>query len=91
MIHYITRYVNLILAIDFFSKSILSGENYIKMFRTFYYCMTGLKKEQKKKKPQKKMINKCKQNLEYIVHGNKMRLLIKIQVNFKVSNYCAKN
>lgn len=48
MIHYITRYVNLILAIDFFSKSILSGENYIKMFRTFYYCMTGLKKEQKK-------------------------------------------
>lgn len=51
MIHYITRYVNLILAIDFFSKSILSGENYIKMFRTFYYCMTGLKKEQKKKKP----------------------------------------
>lgn len=50
MIHYITRYVNLILAIDFFSKSILSGENYIKMLRTFYYCMTGLKKEQKKKK-----------------------------------------
>lgn len=52
MIHYITRYVNLILAIDFFSKSILSGENYIKMFRTFYYCMTGLKKEQKKKNPE---------------------------------------
>lgn len=52
MIHYITRYVNLILAIDFFSKSILSGENYIKMFRTFYYCMTGLKKEQKKKTPE---------------------------------------
>lgn len=50
MIHNITRYVNLILAIDFFSKSILSGENYIKMLRTFYYCMTGLKKEQKKKK-----------------------------------------
>lgn len=52
MIHYITRYVNLILAIDFFSKSILSGENYIKMLRTFYYCMTGLKKEQKKKPPE---------------------------------------